>query len=126
MIIRWAGISGGSLGLCVPEVNRGLAGAGDPRDPAPSVVACTGGHHGRERDPRRHQLLPPRQKVRYDGGHKLDRFLRDTLGAFVEWVPVCPEVECGLPVPREAMRLVGDPAAPRLVTTAPAWTTPRG
>ena len=54
--------------------------------------------------------------VRYDGGHKLDRTLRDTLGRFVETVPVCPEVECGLPVPREAMRLVGDPAAPRLVT----------
>lgn len=54
--------------------------------------------------------------VRYDGGHKLDRWLRDTLGAFVAWVPVCPEVECGLPVPREAMRLVGDPGDPRLVT----------
>ena len=57
------------------------------------------------------------EKVRYDGGHKLDHFLRDTLGQYVEYVPVCPEVECGLPVPREAMRLVGDPAAPRLVTS---------
>ena len=56
------------------------------------------------------------EKVRYDGGHKLDHFLRDSLGPYVEWVPVCPEVECGLPVPREAMRLVGDPAQPRLVT----------
>jgi uncharacterized protein YbgA (DUF1722 family)/uncharacterized protein YbbK (DUF523 family) len=56
------------------------------------------------------------EEVRYDGGHKLDRFLRDVLGAYVEWVPVCPEVECGLPVPREAMRLVGDPGAPRFVT----------
>jgi len=56
------------------------------------------------------------EKVRYDGGHKLDRYLRDTLGAFVEWVPVCPEVEYGLPIPREALRLVGDPADPRLVT----------
>ncbi len=55
--------------------------------------------------------------VRYDGGHKLDRFLRDTLGQYVSFVPVCPEVECGLPVPRESMRLVGDPADPRLVTT---------
>ena len=54
--------------------------------------------------------------VRYSGGHSRDRFLTDTLGTFVEWVPVCPEVECGLPVPREAMRLVGDPDAPRLVT----------
>ncbi len=56
------------------------------------------------------------ENVRYDGGHKLDHYLRDTLGQFVEWAPVCPEVECGLPVPREAMRLVGDPASPRLVT----------
>ena len=48
--------------------------------------------------------------VRYDGGHKLDRSLRDTFGAFVQWIPVCPEVEYGLPVPREALRLVGDPA----------------
>lgn len=56
------------------------------------------------------------EKVRYDGQHKLDRSLRDTLGKYVEFVPVCPEVECGLGVPREAMRLVGDPAAPRLTT----------
>jgi uncharacterized protein YbgA (DUF1722 family)/uncharacterized protein YbbK (DUF523 family) len=55
------------------------------------------------------------QEVRYDGGHKLDRFIRDTLGRYVEYVPVCPEVECGLPIPREAMHLYGDPAAPRLV-----------
>jgi len=54
--------------------------------------------------------------VRYDGGHQLDRFLRDVLGCFVEWVPVCPEVECGLPVPREAMRLVDHGGTVRLVT----------
>jgi uncharacterized protein YbgA (DUF1722 family)/uncharacterized protein YbbK (DUF523 family) len=57
------------------------------------------------------------EKVRYDGGHNLDRFLTDTLGKFVEYVPVCPEVECGLPVPREPMHLEGDPGSPRLVTT---------
>jgi uncharacterized protein YbgA (DUF1722 family)/uncharacterized protein YbbK (DUF523 family) len=56
------------------------------------------------------------EKVRYDGEHKLDRFLTDTLGAYVDWVPVCPEVESGLPVPREAMHLIGDTEAPRLVT----------
>jgi len=55
-------------------------------------------------------------KVRYDGGHKLDPFLVNTLGQFVDYVPVCPEVESGFPVPREAFRLVGDPEAPRLVT----------
>ena len=49
------------------------------------------------------------ENVRYDGGHKLDHYLRDTLGQFVKWVPVCPEVECGLSVPREAMHLAGDP-----------------
>jgi uncharacterized protein YbgA (DUF1722 family)/uncharacterized protein YbbK (DUF523 family) len=56
------------------------------------------------------------ESVRYDGGHKRDRFVINTLGEFVEWVAVCPEVEIGLPVPREAMRLVGDPEDPRLVT----------
>jgi len=54
--------------------------------------------------------------VRFDGGHKLDHFIRDTLGAYVEFVPVCPEVECGLGVPREAMRLEGNVESPRLVT----------
>ena len=53
--------------------------------------------------------------VRYDGGHKRDEFLTDTLGRFVEWVPVCPEVEAGLGVPREAMRLEGRPDSVRLV-----------
>jgi len=38
------------------------------------------------------------------------------LGRYVEWVPVCPEVEAGLGTPREAMRLVGDPARPQLIT----------
>jgi uncharacterized protein YbgA (DUF1722 family)/uncharacterized protein YbbK (DUF523 family) len=56
------------------------------------------------------------QNVRYDGGHKLDRYLTDTLGQYVEYVPVCPEVECGLGIPRESMRLVGNPESPRLVT----------
>jgi uncharacterized protein YbgA (DUF1722 family)/uncharacterized protein YbbK (DUF523 family) len=55
-------------------------------------------------------------QVRYDGGHKWDRFLTDTLGQHVEYVPVCPEEACGLGTPREAMRLVGSPEAPRLVT----------
>ena len=54
--------------------------------------------------------------VRYDGGHKLDRFLRDTLGQYVDYVPVCPETECGMGIPRESMRLEGKTGAPRLVT----------
>ncbi len=55
--------------------------------------------------------------VRWNGGHKCDRYLTDTLGQYVEWVPVCPEVEVGLGVPRQTLRLVGDPDDPRLVTT---------
>ena len=55
--------------------------------------------------------------VRYDGGHKLDPFLTDTLGQYVQYVPVCPEVECGLPVPRESMHLEGNPDSPRLITS---------
>jgi len=55
------------------------------------------------------------EKVRFDGGHKHDRFLTGTLGRYVEYVPVCPEVELGLPTPREALRLVGNPDDQRLV-----------
>jgi len=54
--------------------------------------------------------------VRYDGGHKRDQVLLDTLGLSVEWVPICPEVGAGLPVPREPMQLVGTLPLPRLVT----------
>jgi uncharacterized protein YbgA (DUF1722 family)/uncharacterized protein YbbK (DUF523 family) len=56
------------------------------------------------------------KKVRYDGGHKLDRYITDTLGRYFDWVPVCPEVEYGLPVPREAMHLTGEPDSPHLLT----------
>ncbi|MDY7034044.1 MAG: DUF523 and DUF1722 domain-containing protein [Thermodesulfobacteriota bacterium] len=55
-------------------------------------------------------------KVRYDGGHKLDHFLSDTLGQYVKYVPVCPEVECGFSVPREPFHLEGGWESPRLVT----------
>ena len=55
------------------------------------------------------------EKVRYDGGHRHDCYVTHTLGKLFRLRPVCPEVGCGLPVPREPMRLEGDPAAPRLV-----------
>ena len=55
------------------------------------------------------------EQVRFDGGHKHDRYLTGTLGSFVEWVPVCPEVEMGLPIPRESMRQVGEAENPRLI-----------
>ncbi len=53
--------------------------------------------------------------VRYDGGHKRDRFLTDLLGSFVEWVPVCPEVEVGMGTPRPAVRLVRESGEIRML-----------
>jgi len=55
-------------------------------------------------------------EVRWNAGHKLDKFLTRTLGKFVEYVPVCPEIEAGFGVPRESFRLVGDPENPSLIT----------
>ena len=56
------------------------------------------------------------EQVRFDGGHKCNPFLTETLGRLVEWVPVCPEVECGFGTPREAMRLVRAEDGVRLLT----------
>jgi uncharacterized protein YbbK (DUF523 family) len=56
------------------------------------------------------------ETVGFDGGHKRDAFLTETFGRFVEWVQVCPEVECGLGTPRESMRLVRVGDAVRLLT----------
>ncbi len=56
------------------------------------------------------------ERVRYDGGHKWDRYITDTLGQYFEWISVCPEVEYGLPIPREPMHLEGNPVSPRLIT----------
>lgn len=55
------------------------------------------------------------EQVRFDGGHKRDGFLVDTLGRFVEFVPVCPEMEIGLGVPRETLRLERDNGRIRLI-----------
>jgi len=55
------------------------------------------------------------QKVRFDGGHKHDRYITDILGEYFEFVPVCPEVAIGMGTPREAVRLEGDVDAPRMV-----------
>jgi len=55
--------------------------------------------------------------VRYDGGHKHNRYITDILGQHFAFTPVCPEVECGLPVPRETMRLVGNSDRLRLITS---------
>jgi uncharacterized protein YbbK (DUF523 family) len=56
------------------------------------------------------------EKVRYDGQHKHDSYVTGTLGRWFEFVPVCPEFELGLGVPRESMQLEGNPERPRLMT----------
>jgi uncharacterized protein YbgA (DUF1722 family)/uncharacterized protein YbbK (DUF523 family) len=56
------------------------------------------------------------QEVRYDGQHKHDSYITGVLSRWFDFVPVCPEFELGLGVPREAMRLEGDPENPNLVT----------
>ena len=57
------------------------------------------------------------EAVRFDGGHKRDRFLTDVLGRHVEWVRVCPEVEVGMGTPRETLRLVRAGSDVRMITT---------
>lgn len=65
------------------------------------------------------------REVRYDGGHKRDAFLTESLAPHVQWVPFCPELEVGMGVPRPPLRLAGDPAHPRLLTrTGADWTEP--
>lgn len=58
------------------------------------------------------------QRVRYDGGHKRDAFITETLGRYFQWVPVCPEVELGLGTPRQPIRLETRGGPVRLVVPA--------
>lgn len=64
------------------------------------------------------------ERVRYDGGHQRQAALIRALSRQVEWVPVCPEVEVGMGVPREPVRLVGDARRPRMIGEASGrdWT----
>jgi len=67
------------------------------------------------------------ENVRYDGGHKRSEFLVATLGRFVTWVPVCPEVELGLGIPRPRLRLVAIDGEVRLVESSePSANAPPG
>jgi len=64
------------------------------------------------------------RKVRYDGGHKHTRYITEVLGDHFRFVPVCPELEVGMGVPRDTLQLEGDPAAPRMMVTKTGedWT----
>jgi uncharacterized protein YbgA (DUF1722 family)/uncharacterized protein YbbK (DUF523 family) len=70
------------------------------------------------------------QEVRFDGGHKRERFVTDELGRYARFVPVCPEVAVGMGIPRETLRLVklgkgGADDATRMVAPASGkdWTS---
>jgi uncharacterized protein YbgA (DUF1722 family)/uncharacterized protein YbbK (DUF523 family) len=66
------------------------------------------------------------EEVRWDGGHKRDRFLTDILAPYVEWVPICPEVELGMGTPREPVRLVrqGDEIVMLGTKSGRDWSAP--
>jgi uncharacterized protein YbgA (DUF1722 family)/uncharacterized protein YbbK (DUF523 family) len=63
------------------------------------------------------------EEVRYDKAHKYDAFLVESLGPFVEWERVCPEVDAGMSTPRPSMHLVGDLNSLRLVSRTGADLT---
>ena len=96
---RWAGRDHGDGGR-VPD--RRAGGLPEPDDrPRIGISACLLG-----------------DQVRFDGGHKRDRFLTDVLAPHVQCVRVCPEVEVGMGTPRETLRLVrAGRRAVRMVTT---------
>ncbi|WP_417661404.1 YbgA family protein [Pseudomonas sp.] len=57
------------------------------------------------------------EQVRYNGGHKESQLCSRTLSDYFDFVSICPEVAIGLGTPREPIRLVGNPDAPRAVGT---------
>lgn len=65
-------------------------------------------------------------KVRWNGDHKQDLYITDILGRYFEWVPVCPEFETGMGVPRETVRLVKDGSETLMLGTKTRkdWTAP--
>lgn len=56
-------------------------------------------------------------EVRFNGGHKESHLCTRALNEYFDFIPLCPEVAIGMGVPREPIRLVGDPEAPQAVGT---------
>ncbi|MDD4730693.1 MAG: DUF523 domain-containing protein [Desulfovibrio sp.] len=74
------------------------------------------------------------ERVRYDGGERREPALLEALRSKVEFVPLCPEVECGMPVPREPAEVGGSVLNPafvcvhsgrNLTTQLMEWILPR-
>lgn len=57
------------------------------------------------------------QKVRYDGDDKYSEVIARTLAETFELVPFCPEVEIGLGVPREPIKLIESSSGLRCIGT---------
>lgn len=64
------------------------------------------------------------ERVRWNGEHKQDRYVREVLGKYFEYVPICPEIEVGMGVPRETVALYGTLDKPRMISkkTQTDWT----
>tara|TARA_B110000503_G_scaffold109433_1_gene163746 strand:- start:1439 stop:2440 length:1002 start_codon:yes stop_codon:yes gene_type:complete len=56
-------------------------------------------------------------EVRYNGGHTQSRLCLDFLSQCFKFTSFCPEMAAGFGSPRPAMRLVGDPRSPQLVSS---------
>ncbi|NRA46157.1 MAG: DUF1722 domain-containing protein [Oligoflexales bacterium] len=64
------------------------------------------------------------QKVRFDGQHKYHWYINEILGKYFEYVPICPEAEVGMGIPRKTVRLVGPLKNPNMVepVSGEDWT----
>ncbi len=66
------------------------------------------------------------EKVRWNGDHKQNHYVREVLGHYFEYVPVCPEVEVGMGTPRETVALYGPRENPKMISRKSHidWTSP--
>jgi uncharacterized protein YbgA (DUF1722 family)/uncharacterized protein YbbK (DUF523 family) len=55
------------------------------------------------------------EKVRFDRTHRRSAYLTETLANHVEFVPICPEIACGMGIPREPLRQVDCAGEIRLI-----------
>jgi len=64
------------------------------------------------------------EKTRYDGGQNRVEWVAGELTEWCEVVPICPEAELGMGIPREPVHLKGDRCRPRMVgnETRRDWT----
>ena len=66
------------------------------------------------------------EKVRWNGDHKQDRYVREVLANYFEYVSICPEMEVGMGVPRETVALYGNLDKSQMISkkTQTNWTKP--